>query len=113
MIDIAALSRHGQAAINALPSVMLYNSRQCECSFRTSRTSIIGVDGGTVTQIGGTIFASKSVCIQKLYGIPKPETEIRVQQLDLSYLNFFIEDVLGSEDPTLTEVQIILGPTNR
>lgn len=113
MIDIQALDRHGQAAIDALPSVMLYGGKTCRCSFRTTRTNLIGIDGGVVTQIGGSIFASKSVCISDLGVIPSPESQISIQQVDLTYLNFWIEDVLGKEDPTLTEVQIVLGPTNK
>lgn len=113
MIDILALSRHGQSAINALPTALLYNGVTATGSFRTTNTAILGIDGGTITEIGGSAFISKQVCFDKFGSIPKPETQIQVQQKDLSFLPFFIENVLGKEDPTLTEVTLVLGPVNK
>lgn len=112
-IDLLALDRHGSAAINALPTSMMYNGTLVNCSFRTTRTNIAAIDGGTVTMIGGSVFVSKSVCLSAFSGIPKPETQCSIRQADGSFLSFFIEDVLGAEDATLTEVSLVLGPTNK
>lgn len=113
LIDLDAVSRHGQAAISAMPTIALYNGSIIQGSFRTTRTGIMGVDGGTITEIGGSYFVSKRVCLNALGVLPTPETTISVRQLNGSYLPFWIEDVIGAEDATLTEVTLILGPTNR
>jgi len=115
MIDVSAMSRHGQAAINALPvTVKFEGGETCRASLLQNRTGVQGTDGGIIWGIGGELLISKAeMAANGIAIMPRAEDVIQVKQSDNSFLAYRVETVMGDDHPNATEIQVALGAPNK